>query len=169
MTTVSAALVIRFQLASTALTVIRKAAPAVCAAGEPVLPEAVPGATVSPGVSTSSLENAPARTPIVGLVLLVMAGRVTSAAVTVALPAVLNVTVKLKFWVPPTKAAFAGMVAFGSLEVMPTVSLTVLIKFQLASTALTVTLKGTPAARGEGVPVLPLVLPGAAVSPGTSN
>ena len=45
----------------------------------------------------------------------------------------------------------------------------VLIRFQLASTAWTVTLKALPAVSAPGVPVLPKVLPGAAVSPGTSN
>src|SRR5438445_65547 len=41
----------RFQFASTALTVRLKLLPAVWAVGAPVLPEAVPGAAVSPGVS----------------------------------------------------------------------------------------------------------------------
>src|SRR5258707_10562922 len=36
-----------FQFASTALTVALKLLPAVCALGEPVLPEAVPGAAVN--------------------------------------------------------------------------------------------------------------------------
>src|SRR6516165_9280128 len=45
----------------------------------------------------------------------------------------------------------------------------VLITFQFASTALTVTLKAVPAVCAEGVPVLPVLLPGAAVSPGTRS
>src|SRR5437762_1138463 len=44
-----------------------------------------------------------------------------------------------------------------------------LTKFQFASTALTVTLKAAPAVCAVGVPVLPVTVPGAAVSPGTNN
>jgi len=47
-----------------------------------------------------------------------------------------------------------GIVAFTSLEVMATVSDTVLTGFQFASTAFTVTVNGAPAARAVGVPVL---------------
>ena len=51
MVTFVVALLIMFQLASTAFTVmpLAIAVPAVCAVGVPVLPEAVPGAAVSPG------------------------------------------------------------------------------------------------------------------------
>ena len=51
MVTFVVALVMMFQLASTAFTVmpLAIAVPAVCAVGVPVLPEAVPGAAVSPG------------------------------------------------------------------------------------------------------------------------
>ena len=65
-----------------------------------------------------------------------------SEAVKVRLPAVLSVM--LKVLMPLAKAALAGKPAFTSLEVMDTVSL-VLIRFQFASTALTVTLKAVPA------------------------
>ena len=41
--------------------------------------------------------------------------------------------------------------------------------FQLASTALTVTLTEAPAVTPVGVPVLPDPVPGAAVSPGSST
>ena len=41
--------------------------------------------------------------------------------------------------------------------------------FQLASTALTVTVNGLPDACELGVPVLPLAVPGAAVSPGSRS
>src|SRR6266542_2843050 len=51
---------------------------------------------------------------------------------------------------------------------MPTVWV-LLTTFQLASTALTVTLKAVPAVRAVAVPVLPVAVPGAAVSPGTST
>ena len=67
---------------------------------------------------------------------------------------------------PATSAAFAGRVALASLEVSATVSVE-LTRFQLASTALTVTLKALPAVCALGVPVLPVAVPGAAVSPGT--
>src|SRR5947199_78393 len=92
-----------------------------------------------------------------------LAGRMAleSLAVTVLLPAVFKVT--LKVCVPATKAAFAGCVSFRSLVLMPTVSVTVVTVFQLASTALTVALKGVPALWAVGVPVLPVLLPGAAV------
>jgi len=53
-------------------------------------------------------------------------------------------SVTLKLFVPTERAALAGRTALGSLEVIETVSL-VLIKFQLASTALTVTLNALPA------------------------
>src|SRR5438552_314573 len=155
-----------FQLASTALTVTVKAVPAVRAVGAPVLPVAVPGAAVSPGTSNWSFTTAPALTVMAGLVLAVLVPSGMSVAVTVRLPAVFKVTLKL--WVPATRAALAGKVALGSLEVMPTVWV-LLTKFQLASTALTVTLKAVPAFWAVGVPVLPVAVPGAAVSPGTSN
>ena len=48
----------------------------------------------------------------------------------------------LKVCLPPLRAALDGSAALGSLEVMLTVSLAVLTRFQLASTALTVTVKG---------------------------
>ena len=62
----------RFQLASTALTVTLNEPPAVCALGVPVLPEAVPGAAVSPGSRICSLANAPALIVVDGLVLAVI-------------------------------------------------------------------------------------------------
>src|SRR5205823_4862021 len=101
------------------------------------------------------------------LVLAVFAVSVTLLAVTVKLPAVLKVT--LKAFVPATSAALAGNVALASLEVIFTVSVTVLIKFQFASTALTVTLKLLNVLSVVGVPLLPEALPGDAVSPGAST
>jgi len=41
--------------------------------------------------------------------------------------------------------------------------------FQFESTALTMTLKAVPAVWDAGVPVLPLPVPGAAVSPGSKS
>jgi len=72
----------------------------------------------------------------------VIAACVASDAVTVELPAVLRVT--LKTLVPATRAVLAGSTALGSLEVIATLSL-VFTVVQLASTALTVTLKAVPA------------------------
>src|SRR5438046_2384980 len=111
--------------------------------------------------------KAPAVTGIDGLVLALLLPSVLSVAVRVALPAVLSVT--LKTFVPATKAALAGRAALRSDEVIATVSVTLVSGFQLASTALTVTLKAVPAVCAIGVPVLPVGVPGALVSPGTSN
>src|SRR5664279_2386019 len=86
-----------------------------------------------------------------------------SVEVTVAVPAVFAVTAKVL--APATRAAFTGNAALASLEVMPTVSVEV-TGFQFASTALTITLKLPPAVCALGVPVLPVAVPGAAVSPG---
>src|ERR1043166_7482826 len=109
----------------------------------------------------------PPPTVMLGLVLAVLLGLVISLAVNVALPTGVRVT--LKVFVPETNTALAGNVAVPAEEVMPTLSEMVSTTFQLASTAFTVTLKGVPAACGLGVPVLPEAVPGAAVSPGTSN
>ena len=155
-----------FQFASTALTVTLNVVPVGCAVGVPVLPVAVPGAAVWPGARICNLANVPAFTWIAGLVLAVFVPSVTSLAVIVRLPAVFSVT--LKVFVPAASDAFAGSVAFASVEAMCTVWVE-LTRFQLASTALTVTLKAVPAVCGSGVPVLPLAVPGAAVSPGTSS
>ena len=87
--------------------------------------------------------KAPALTVIAELVLLGIVACVVSEAVTVVLPAVFSVT--LKGFVPETSWALAGSTTLASLEVIATVSF-VLITFQLASTALTVTLKAVPAA-----------------------
>src|SRR5262249_55955521 len=118
---------IKFQFASTELTVTLKAVPAVCALGVPVLPVAEPGAAVSPGASTCNLANAPALTVTAGLVLAVLLPSSRSEAVIVLVPAVLSVT--LKFAVPTAKCAAAGNVAFASDDVMPTLSVTVLTRF----------------------------------------
>src|SRR6185503_17092441 len=132
-----------FQVASTALTVTLKAVPAICAAGVPVLPLALPGAAVSPGTSSCIFTNVPALTVMAGLVLALLLPSVTSVAVKVCEPAVLSVT--LRVFVPETKGALAGKVALASVEVMPTVSLMELITFQRLSTALAVTLNAVAA------------------------
>src|SRR6266853_4565958 len=101
-----------------------------------------------------------------GLVLAVFVLSVMSLAVTVCEPEVLSVTLTVR--VPADNAPLAGKVALESMEVMPTVCV-LLTRFQLASTALTVALNAVPAPWAIGVPVLPVAVPGAAVSPGTSN
>ena len=157
----------RFQLSSTARITTLKDAPAVWLLGVPVLPVGVPGAAVSPGSSVCSFASAPAPTAIFGLVFAVLPPSATSLAVSVQLPAVLKVTWKV--CVPPLSAAFAGSAAFASVLAIPAMSATADTTFQFASTALTVTFSGVPAVCAAGVPVLPVVVPGAAVSPGTNN
>src|SRR5260370_16626071 len=71
--------------------------------------------------------------------------------------------------VPPTRAASAGRTALVSEELMSTVSVTLVTVFQKVSTAFTVALKAAPAVRVLGVPVLPLTVPGALVSPGARS
>src|SRR5262249_51383953 len=51
-----------FQFASTALTVTLNEVPAVRAVGDPDLPDPVPAAAVSPGISSCSFANGPAST-----------------------------------------------------------------------------------------------------------
>jgi len=87
-------------------------------------------------------------------------------AVTVCDPAVVSVTEK--FFVPATSAAFDGSVALASEEVIATVGVADDTTFQFASTALTVTVTADPAVAALGDPVLPVDVPGAAVSPGRS-
>src|SRR2546425_6200185 len=66
--TTSLTLPTTFQLASTALTVVSKLTPTICALGVPVLPVAEPGAALSPGTSNWNLANAPALTVTLALV-----------------------------------------------------------------------------------------------------
>src|ERR1051326_683155 len=98
------------------------------------------------------------------LVFAVFVPSVASVAVTVGMPAVLSVTLKLR--VPATKAALEGRAAFESDEEIAIVSVALVMRFQLASTALTVTVNALPAVWEAGVPVFPETVPGAAVSPG---
>ena len=97
---VSVTVFTRFQLASTARTVIVKAVPAVCAAVVPVLPATVPGAAVSPGANNCNFTKSPALTAIEGLVLAVSVPA-ASLAVMVFVPAVLKVKLD-KVRVPAT-------------------------------------------------------------------
>src|SRR6266704_4485055 len=113
-----------------------------------------------------NLVPVPKVTGMAELVFAVMAEWVTSELVRVAPPPFLRVTPKVR--VPLLSGALAGNVALLSLEAMATVSL-VAIKFHEASTALTVTLKAAQALCAVGAPVLPVLVPGAAISPGASN
>ena len=141
--------------------------PAVCTLGVPVLPVAVPGIHVSPGRIISSFASAPAPTVMLGLVLSVLPPSLASIAVSVQVPAVLKVTGYV--WVPAANAALDGNTALASVLVIPTASITLETTFQYASTAFAVTVSSVPAVCAEGVPVLPVAVPGAAVSPGTSS
>src|SRR2546428_671392 len=104
-------------------------------------------------VVNATFDAAPGFTVVEGLVFAVFEPSVASVAVTVAVPAVLNVT--LNVFVPATSAAFDGSVALGSDEVIATVSV-LLTTFQFASTAFTVTVNEEPAVCAEGEPVLPV-------------
>ena len=101
---------------------------------------------------------------VAGLVLAVFEPFVMSVEVNVAVPAVFAVTESV--FVPATSAVLAGSAAFASVELIPTMSVEA-TTFQFASTALTVTLNESPAVWAVGVPVLPVAVPGAAVSPGS--
>ncbi len=137
-----------FQLASTALTVaVKAAARGLGGRGCRSCRMPLPGAAVSPGIRICSFENAPALTVVAGLVFAVIAPFVTSVAVNVGDDAVFGVTEKVL--VPATSAAFAGSAAFGSVEVIPTVSVDE-TGFQFASTALTVTVNAEPAVCADG-------------------
>ena len=131
------------------------------------MPVPVPGAAASPGSSNCNFTNVPPLTWIDGLVDCGIDGLVMSEAVTVALPTVRSVMLKVR--VPAENVALPGKVALLSEEVSPARSVTVLTTFQLASTAFTVTLKVVPAVSAPGVPVLPVPVPGAAVSPGVRS
>src|SRR5262245_6046928 len=106
-------------------------------------------------------------TVMAGLVLAVLVPSVRSVAVRVKLPVALKETIRLV--VPPAMAVAAGKVALASLALRPTVSFSVLTRFQKSSTALTETAKLVPAIWALGVPVLPEGVRGAGLSPGTSS
>ena len=110
--------------------------------GVPVFPVADPGAAVSPGAKICNFANEPTFTVIEGLVFAVFVGSVTSDRVSVPLPTVRRVT--LKVLAPETSAAFAGNAALLSLERIPTVSVAEFTRFQFASTARAVTANATP-------------------------
>src|SRR5438445_1459 len=101
--------------------------------------------------------NCAVLTVMAGLVLAVLLPSVRSLAVRVKLPLVLKKTGK--FCVPDANAALAGRVAVVSLAVIPTRSVTVFTRFQLASTALTVTVNPVKALCGAGTPLFPEAVP----------
>ena len=111
--------------------------------------------------------NWAALTVMAGLVLAVLLPSDTSLAVSVKLPLVLKKTINAR--VPFTSEEPAGKVALVVEEVIPTVSLMLVSTFQLASTALTVTLNVVATICATGVPVLPLAVPAAALSPGANS
>ena len=107
--------------------------------------KATPAVPVDEGcVWMVSFFGVPPPTVIARLVFAVLPGSVTSLTVRVLLPTVLSVT--LRVLVPAINTVLAGSVALLSEEVILTVSPMVSIRFQLASTAMTVTLNGVPAA-----------------------
>ena len=73
----------------------------------------------------------------------------------------------MKNRVPAPSWAGAGSVALASEHRILIASVTVVTVFHDESHARTVMSNGTPVVWGRGVPVLPLVVPGAAVSPGS--
>src|SRR6266699_3477973 len=156
-----------FHHGSVALTVTLKGVPAACALGVPALPLIVPGMAVSPGTNNCSFAKRAGLTVTDGLVLAILVPSVTSVAVTIQLPAVFRV--RLRNPVPLSSGPLAGKLALLSDDVGPTVSVAFVTRFQLASTPFTVTLKAVPAVCAVGAPLLPVALPGEALSPGTSN
>src|SRR5439155_1144176 len=100
--------------------------------------------------------KAPTLTVIAGLVLLVLLLSVMSEAVSVCEPAVLKVA--LKALVPVISAASAGNTALVSVELMSTMSLTVAIRFQNASTALTRLPSAAPTRTAGGAPAATLAV-----------
>ena len=106
----------------------------------------LPFAVIEPGAALIvevAVEAAPALTVVAGLVLAVLEPSLMSVAVKVRAAGGVGVTAKVL--VPATRAALPGSVAAPSELVMRGGVGEVLTVFQLASTALTVTLKLVPA------------------------
>src|SRR5690606_33862080 len=134
--------------------------------GVPVFPVAVPGAAVAPGNNTCNLTKGPPPTTTGEPVLGNNGTPERSAAVTVWLPAVLNV-VEI-FRVPFCRAIEETTVAAPSVDVISTERVEG-TRFQNSSVDLTVILKATPETRSVAVPVFPVDEPGSAVSPGINT
>ena len=90
-----------------------------------------------------------------------------SVAVIVQVPEVKRYVSPGKVMVPFTSAASEGSAAAVSVLVRCTVSVTDGMMCQVLSQALTVTSNGTPETCSSGVPILPVVVFGALVSPGS--
>jgi hypothetical protein len=99
-------------------------------------------------------------------VLAVLLPSVILVNVIVQLPTVLKLT--LRDTVPEAMAVFPCKVAAASVVDNPTV-FELFTMFQFASTAFAVTFNAVPEDAAIGLPVFPLAVPGALVSPGTSN
>ena len=157
-----------FQWSSTAFTLIEIESPAVAAVGVPVFPDTVPGAAVSPGISTCSFVALAGFTVTPALVPGDTLGvPETRVAVKVGLSFAFTVAVNVP--TPDTSAASLGSTADDDDDVMPTVGFADVTRFQLSSTALTVIDTMLPAVTAVGTPVFPVTVPGAAVSPGSST
>ena len=110
---------------------------------------------------------------------LVLAVRPEALAVIVRVPAVLKMkldkvrVLETSVMLPVVPPLSSAMVALLSLAVIVTLGTALPARFQFASTALTTMplAMAVPAIWSSGVPVLPVGVPGAAVSPGsrTSN
>src|SRR5438477_12459967 len=86
------------------------------------------------------------------------------AVIVFVIPASLSFT--LSCLVPAANGVLVGNVAKMSLELNAIVSVAVLTRFQLSSTAFTVILSAVTGVWFVGVPVFPVAVPGAADSPG---
>ena len=94
---------------------------------------------------------------------------VKSVAVMVHVPEEPNRVSPIMVTVPFASAVFDGRNAEPSVLVNDKVSPHEVAMCQVASQALTVRLKGAPAVCGSGVPILPVAVPGALVSPGNNT
>src|SRR5437867_928300 len=173
MPTVSAMVLMKFQLSSTALTVTVKPLKEAAGDGCPTLPVGVPAAAISPGNNNWSLLKGPILTLTLALVLAASA-LAASVAVIVRVPAVLKVKLErmrapeTRFKLPAVAPLSSATAALPSELVMMTFGVALLTTFQFASTARTTIplLSGALAVWSGGAPVLPAAVPGAAVSPG---
>src|SRR5262249_61892046 len=75
----------------------------------------------------------------------------------------------LRILLPEAKGVLVGKLAFGSVDASETTSEIEETRFQYGSAALTVTFKAVPAICGCGMPLLPLGVSGAEVSPGSRS
>ena len=138
------------------------------------MPLALPGDAVSPGTSNCNFAKDPTPTVTPALVPDWRAPA-ESLAVIVWVPALLKV--KLAKWpvpdasvkLPAVAPLSSEMLALLSELVIVTLVVALVMTFQLASTAFTVMplAIAVPEVCAVGVPVLPVEVPGAAVSPGS--